>query len=235
MYRMDSDALDGTEAGAARSPEITVRKNNRSPIGLAVKRGIDILAALLFFALFGWLYLGIWIAVGLLQGYPAIYRHRRVGLNGKKFDCLKFRSMVRDSDSVLSQFLDSCPAARSEWERDFKLKNDPRVTPFGRFLRATSLDELPQFWNVLRGDMSLVGPRPIVKKELDTYYKAAAREYMQVKPGITGPWQVSGRHEMTYDERVALDCAYARGWTNLGDLKIVAKTVVVVVQGRGSY
>jgi exopolysaccharide production protein ExoY len=234
MYRMDSDALDGSEAGARRSPEV-VHKHKRSPFGPAVKRGIDILAALSFFILFGWLYVGLWIAVGIFQGHPAIYRHRRVGRNGKSFDCLKFRSMVRDSEAVLSQFLDSSPAARSEWERDFKLKDDPRVTPFGKFLRTTSLDELPQFWNVLRGDMSLVGPRPIVKKELETYYRGAAREYIRVKPGITGLWQISGRHEMTYDERVALDCAYARGWTNWGDLKIVLKTVVVVVQGRGSY
>ena len=116
----------------------------------AWKRAIDIIAALTFFMFFGWLYLGLWLAVAIFQGRPAIYRHRRVGLNGKKFDCLKFRSMVRDSDSVLAQFLDSSPAARVEWERDFKLKDDPRITPFGRFLRRTSLDELPQFWNVLR-------------------------------------------------------------------------------------
>jgi exopolysaccharide production protein ExoY len=231
MYRMDSDTLDASRARATEP----VNEQRFSASDASLKRAIDIAAALTFFIFFGWLYLGLWLAVAILQGRPAIYRHRRVGLNGKKFDCLKFRSMVRDSDSVLSEFLDSCPAARSEWERDFKLKDDPRVTPFGRFLRRTSLDELPQFWNVLRGDMSLVGPRPIVKKELDTYYRAAASEYMRVKPGITGPWQVSGRHEMSYDERVALDSAYARGWTNSGDLKIVLKTVVVVLQRRGSY
>ena len=231
MYRMDSDALDAARARV--SEPVNEQQLSASDAGL--KRAIDIIAALTFFILFGWLYLGLWLAVAILQGRPAIYRHRRVGLNGKKFDCLKFRSMVRDSDSVLTQFLDSCPAARSEWERDFKLKDDPRVTPFGRFLRRTSLDELPQFWNVLRGDMSLVGPRPIVKKELDTYYRTAATEYVRVKPGITGPWQVSGRHEMSYEERVALDSAYARGWTNSGDLKIVLKTVVVVLQRRGSY
>ena len=231
MYRMDSDALDAARARV--SEPVNEQQLSASDAGL--KRAIDIIAALTFFILFGWLYLGLWLAVAILQGRPAIYRHRRVGLNGKKFDCLKFRSMVRDSDSVLTQFLDSCPAARSEWERDFKLKDDPRVTPFGRFLRRTSLDELPQFWNVVRGDMSLVGPRPIVKKELDTYYRTAATEYVRVKPGITGPWQVSGRHEMSYEERVALDSAYARGWTNFGDLKIVLKTVVVVLQRRGSY
>jgi exopolysaccharide production protein ExoY len=236
MYLRDSEFFSA--AAATSNPQVAdqpwqPRKFDR--LALVLKRATDIAGSLTFFLLMGWLVVCLWLIVAIKQGRPAIYRHRRIGRNGKEFDCLKFRSMVRNSDQVLSEFLDSSPAARTEWQRDFKLRNDPRVTPFGHFLRRTCLDETPQFWNVLRGDMSLVGPRPIVRKELERYYRGSAAHYVRVRPGITGPWQISGRHELRYEERVALDCAYAGGWTNAGDLKILLKTVSVVIRRKGSY
>jgi exopolysaccharide production protein ExoY len=236
MFLKDSEFFPPSAASSPPAPppeQLQLREANRN--ALVCKRAIDIAGALSFFIVMGWLFLGLWLTVAIKQGRPAIYRHRRIGRNGKEFECLKFRSMILNSDQVLSEFLDSSPAARAEWHRDFKLKNDPRVTPFGRFLRRTSLDELPQFWNVLRGDMSLVGPRPIVRKELEKYYRSSASQFLQVKPGITGLWQINGRHEMQYDARVALDCSYARHWSNAGDLKIMLKTFGVVIRRKGSY
>jgi undecaprenyl-phosphate galactose phosphotransferase len=143
--------------------------------------------------------------------------------------------MVRDSERVLSEFLDSSPDAKREWESSYKLRNDPRITRFGRFLRRTSLDELPQFWNVLRGEMSLVGPRPVVREEIDRYYGGAAKHYCSVRPGVTGPWQVGGRSDLSYDQRVQLDVVYAQSWTIRGDLLILLRTLKVVFRGNGSY
>lgn len=138
---------------------------------------------------------------------PVIFKHMRVGKNGKSFPCYKFRSMCVDAKQMLEKYLRENPEARMEWERDFKLKNDPRVTPIGEFLRRTSLDELPQIFNVLKGEMSLVGPRPIVQEEVPRYGKHI-KKYYSVKPGITGLWQVSGRSDISYPERVALDVEY---------------------------
>lgn len=143
--------------------------------------------------------------------------------------------MVVNSAEILQEHLNSNPEAKAEWEKDFKLRNDPRITKFGKFIRKSSLDELPQFWNVLRGDMSLVGPRPVVAKELERYYGAEASYYTSVKPGITGPWQIGGRNDLDYDERIKLDVAYARTWSILGDVMILFKTVIVVLARRGSY
>lgn len=200
------------------------------------KRVIDIVGALVFFAMFGGIFLAVWLGVLLTTGRPAIYRHQRIGYRGKPFHCLKFRSMTPDSDAVLEQFLADNEAAREEWRLTFKLRNDPRVTRFGCLLRRTSLDELPQFWNVLRGDMSLVGPRPVVRKELDCFYGAdAAKMYESVKPGLTGPWQVGGRSDTTYKERVAFDCDYVRNCSTWGDIKLIARTASSVLTGRGSY
>jgi exopolysaccharide production protein ExoY len=223
-YRADR-ILRARKVGASRRP----RK-----LSMAVKRSVDISSSLLFFAVFAWFFLVLWLCVRVTQGGPAIYRHKRVGLNGEEFECLKFRSMIKNSDEVLSHFLDTCPEAKIEWDRDFKLKNDPRITPFGRFLRKTSLDELPQFWNVLKGDMSLVGPRPVTRKELDKYYGEGAREYGRVRPGLTGPWQVSGRHAHGYSQRVAIDLHYVQSWTVVGDIKIVGQTISVVLLQDGS-
>ena len=171
------------------------------------------------------------------DGGPALFSHQRVGRGGRPFGCLKFRSMRLDADRQLAALLASNPTARLEWQATRKLRRDPRVTTIGRVLRATSLDELPQLVNVLRGDMSLVGPRPVVQEELEQHYApaAAVADYLSVRPGVTGPWQVSGRSEMGYQERVALDTDYARNPSLRKDLALLARTVVVVLRRRGAY
>ena len=166
---------------------------------------------------------------------PVFFVHTRIGKDGKPFPCYKFRSMVVNSQEMLQKYLVKNPAAREEWERDFKLKDDPRVTPIGKFLRSTSLDELPQIFNVLRGEMSLVGPRPVIQEELDKYYGETAKLYCTVKPGITGLWQVSGRSDIGYDERVALDATYIKYRSMWGDIVILWKTIGVVLMKKGAY
>ena len=166
---------------------------------------------------------------------PVFFAHTRIGKDGNPFPCYKFRSMVVNSQEMLQKYLAENPAAREEWERDFKLKDDPRVTPIGKFLRSTSLDELPQIFNVLRGEMSLVGPRPVIQEELDKYYGETAKLYCTVKPGITGLWQVSGRSDIGYDERVALDATYIKYRSMWGDIVILWKTIGVVLMKKGAY
>ena len=168
------------------------------------------------------------------DGGPAFYGHTRVGQNGRPFKCWKFRSMRVDAEQVLAEILEKDSEARAEWERDFKLKNDPRITKIGDFIRKTSLDEFPQFYNVLRGDMSLVGPRPIVEDERK-YYGDKFDYYLSVKPGITGLWQVSGRNDTTYDERVSLDAEYVQNWSLWLDIKTILKTFYVVIARKGAY
>jgi lipopolysaccharide/colanic/teichoic acid biosynthesis glycosyltransferase len=173
-------------------------------------------------------------AVFAQDGGPVLFAHRRIGRGGRHFHCLKFRSMAVDAEARLQQLLAADPAARAEWAKDHKLREDPRVTRLGAFLRKTSLDELPQLINVLRGEMSLVGPRPIVDGEVAKYGRRF-REYCAVKPGITGLWQVSGRNDTSYRTRVAMDCVYARR-RNVGlDAYIIAATVPAVLARRGSY
>lgn len=167
------------------------------------------------------------------DGAPIFFAHYRVGRDGMLFRCLKFRTMLRDSDAVLQELLRTDPAAREEWARDQKLVNDPRITPVGRFLRNSSLDELPQLLNVLRGDMNLVGPRPITVGELRRYGHVRW-EYLSVRPGITGLWQVSGRNLTTYEERVELDERYVRQRSFMLDMKILFRTVWVVVTKHGA-
>lgn len=174
------------------------------------------------------------IAIRAHDGGPVLFRHRRVGLNGKQFYCLKFRTMSVDAETKLKELLAADPAARAEWERDFKLRNDPRVTPIGHFLRRSSLDELPQIFNLMRGEMNLVGPRPIVEAEVPRYgwrYK----HYCAVKPGITGLWQVSGRNDVSYRSRVAMDSLYARRRTLMLDIRLLAATLPAVLSKRGCY
>jgi Undecaprenyl-phosphate galactose phosphotransferase WbaP len=167
------------------------------------------------------------------DGAPVLFAHYRVGRNGKLFRCMKFRSMLRNSEQVLADLLRNDEQARAEWARDQKLTNDPRITPIGHFLRRSSLDELPQLLNVLRGEMSLVGPRPITVAEL-TRYGSVRWHYLSVRPGITGLWQVSGRNNTSYEERVALDRRYVEQRSVLGDVAILFKTVRVVVLREGA-
>lgn len=170
------------------------------------------------------------------DGGPIFYRQRRITVTGRDFFCLKFRTMYVDADKKLKEILDNDPKARKEWEQTFKLKNDPRITRVGRFLRKASLDELPQFINVLRGEMSVVGARPIVHRELHDYYKENAGIYCSIKPGITGPWQVGKRSDTAdYQERVELDNWYVLNNNFWLDIKIIFKTVWCVIKGKGAY
>lgn len=204
--------------------------------GYRLKRVFDVVFSLGVIVLGAPVYAILALAIRLTSPGPVLYRQERIGRNGERFDCLKFRTMVQDAEARLEELLASCPNSREEFERCFKLKDDPRITRTGRFLRRTSLDELPQFWNVIRGEMSVVGPRPVVDDELDRY-GGHAEDYLSVRPGITGIWQVSGRNHTTYRERVAMDTAYARDHRFLEDVATILRTVVVMVQRHraGAY
>jgi exopolysaccharide production protein ExoY len=200
----------------------------------ALIRFLDILisaTALIFF-------MPVLLAVGLLvplqDGGPIFFGQKRIGLNGKEFRCFKFRSMLVDADKRLQEYLAQNAQARAEWAKDHKLKNDPRITRFGRFIRKTSLDEFPQLWNVLRGEMSLVGPRPIVRDEV-IKYGVSFPKYVSVKPGITGLWQVAGRNDVTYTRRVAMDRFFSSHVTIALYIYILVMTVPAVLRQRGSY
>jgi lipopolysaccharide/colanic/teichoic acid biosynthesis glycosyltransferase len=215
-------------AGALRKPR-TGRGNAN-----AGKRAFDLTAALML-CLMLLPVLAMLFVVVRLSGPSVLYSHRRIGRGGKAFGCLKFRTMRTDGDEVLAKLLESDPAAREEWLATRKLRRDPRVTRVGRFLRTTSLDELPQIFNVLRGEMSLVGPRPVVAAELAQYYGAeGAAAYEAVRPGITGLWQVSGRSDTGYAERVALDMEYVRERSLALDVRILWRTVGAVLARDGA-
>jgi exopolysaccharide production protein ExoY len=199
----------------------------------APKRIVDILGALLIALVFSPLIVTA-CTVLWIQGGKVIYRHRRFGRGGRTFECLKFRTMRPDADQILRQLLETSPELKREWVQDHKLRDDPRVTSIGRFLRRTSMDELPQLWNVLRGEMSLVGPRPIVREELLRYGRQV-REYLAIKPGVTGLWQVMGRNDTDYRRRVAIDTYYVRNQNLVLDLYILCKTTGVVLGGNGAY
>jgi exopolysaccharide production protein ExoY len=201
-----------------------------------VKRLFDLASVVVILVLFWWAIIAVAIAVRLTTGSPIIFGHKRIGRDGREFKCYKFRSMVPDADEVLAHLLATDAAAREEWARDFKLKDDPRITRVGRFIRKTSLDEFPQLWNVVVNDMSIVGPRPVVRKELDQYYTGAFKtHYFSVKPGLTGLWQVSGRSDMEYCERVELDRRYVVRWGLWSDFMIVMRTVGVIFRRKGAY
>jgi Undecaprenyl-phosphate galactose phosphotransferase WbaP len=168
------------------------------------------------------------------DGGPAFYGQKRVGQDGREFKCWKFRSMIPNADIALKEHLEKFPEAREEYARDFKLKDDPRITRIGNVLRRSSIDELPQLYNVLKGEMSLVGPRPIVLAETE-FYKDKLKYYLAVKPGITGLWQVSGRNDISYAQRIALDAWYVENWSVWNDLVIIMKTIYVVLVRKGAY
>ena len=173
------------------------------------------------------------LVIRLSDGGPALFRQKRIGRDGKEFYCYKFRSMVVDADVRLRQLLETDPAARREWQATQKLENDPRITALGHFLRKSSLDELPQLINILKGEMSIVGPRPIVKNEIEKYGDYFGH-YCQVRPGLTGLWQVSGRSDTSYGERVALDVKYVSDWSYVSDIKIIAMTIPAVLLSDGA-
>lgn len=179
------------------------------------------------------LLLVVGILIRLQDGGRAVYAQKRYGRNGRTFMCFKLRSMVANADERLQEILATDPAARAEWEQTQKFVNDPRITPLGHFIRKTSIDELPQLLNILRGEMSLVGPRPIVENEIAKYGESY-RDYCAVRPGLTGLWQVEGRSNTSYEERVQLDVKYTRTRTFIGDIMIMLRTVPAVLMSRGA-
>lgn len=219
---MNSDALDFAD----------VRSVDCRPYWM-VKRGCDICLAGLAMLVLLPLFVLIWIAVRL-DGGKAFFGHKRIGHQGRPFYCLKFRSMAPDADVALARLLAEDAEAAWQWEQTRKLARDPRVTPLGRILRATSLDEIPQLINVLRGEMSLVGPRPVVQDELDRHYGQHSEAYLSVRPGITGLWQTSGRSSTSYATRVELDCRYVAEFSFGSDLRILLRTVPAVVKRTGA-
>jgi Undecaprenyl-phosphate galactose phosphotransferase WbaP len=199
-----------------------------------VKRIVDITLAAIALAIFSPLFLTLWICVKLTSPGPAFYSQRRIGKKGTNFSAWKFRSMVMNADQVLNKYLDCDEQLRAEWHADHKLKQDPRVTRIGKLIRKTSLDELPQLWNVLVGEMSFVGPRPIVSAEIAKYGERYEM-YQKVRPGITGLWQISGRNNTSYDSRILFDDYYVRNWSLSLDLYILTRTIKTVLFAEGAY
>lgn len=213
---------------------LRLKNNLARPLNRYLKAALDYLLTIVGTILILPLLLFIAVWIYLDSPGPVIFRHMRVGKDGKLFPCYKFRSMYINSQEKLNEILAENSAMRQEWERDFKLKNDPRITKSGAFLRKTSLDELPQIFNVLRGDMSLVGPRPVVQEELARYGEFV-QDYLMVKPGITGMWQVNGRSDTTYDERVQMDVWYVRNWSVWLDVMLLWRTIKAVFKCEGAY
>ncbi|MGB3899405.1 MAG: sugar transferase [Mesorhizobium sp.] len=219
---------------AERLPQAYPEEDESPPIGGTFKRFFDITAALAGLTLISPLFLLLMLLVKFSDGGKVFYGHLRIGRSGKVFHCLKFRTMVEDGDAVLAAYLARNPQEREEWLATRKLQNDPRVTRVGAVLRKLSLDELPQIFNILRGEMSFVGPRPVVRDELKMYGTSASF-YLKSRPGLTGLWQVSGRNDVSYQARVAFDRHYVENWSFVFDLKILIWTVPAVFTSRGSY
>ncbi|WP_340318248.1 sugar transferase [Rhizorhabdus argentea] len=237
LAELDADAVERTGFLAGDGSSLIGDRSRAQPTArfdAIMIRLLDIVVSLGLLIFLAPLMLIVASMVYLTNPGPIFFAHRRLGLNGGTFPCFKFRSMVVDAEQRLAHLLATDAAAREEWDRDFKLRCDPRITSIGNFLRKTSLDELPQFVNVLRGEMSLVGPRPIVQGEVERYGRYFS-EYSRVKPGITGLWQVSGRNNVHYRRRVALDVSYARNKSLGLDLRILVMTVPAVVLAKGSF
>ncbi len=213
---------------------LRLKNNLASPLNRWIKYSFDFICTLIGTVIISPLLLLIAAGIYFDSPGPVIFKHVRIGKNGREFGCYKFRTMCMDADKKLAELLANDAAARAEWERDFKLKNDPRVTKVGKFLRKTSLDELPQIFNVLKGEMSLVGPRPVVDKELEKYGEYLD-DYLMVRPGITGMWQVNGRSDTTYEERVHMDSWYVRNWSIWIDIMLLWRTVKSVIKCEGAY
>ncbi|TYG33819.1 undecaprenyl-phosphate galactose phosphotransferase WbaP [Lonepinella koalarum] len=228
LYSTDMSFLFSHDVMLLRINNNLAKRSSR-----CLKRTMDILFSILIIIGLSPLLLTLYFLIKK-DGGNAIYGHERIGRNGKPFKCLKFRSMVTNSKEILENLLENDPEARAEWEKDFKLKNDPRITKVGKFIRKTSLDELPQLFNVLKGEMSLVGPRPVIQEELERY-NADVNYYLMAKPGMTGLWQVSGRNDVDYDTRVYFDSWYVKNWSLWNDIAILFKTVNVVLKRDGAY
>jgi lipopolysaccharide/colanic/teichoic acid biosynthesis glycosyltransferase len=223
-------AQAGTTSSRALAPVVQpVAPPAEQPLGGVAKRAIDVAFASLLLLLSAPMLLLVAAAVWVSMGGPVVFGHKRVGYRGRQFVCYKFRSMASNAQELLEKHLAACPEAAREWQATRKLTNDPRVTPLGRVLRKTSLDELPQLFNVLTGDMSLIGPRPIVPDEVARYGRHA-RIYFAARPGITGVWQTNGRSSVSYRTRIACDRYYARHWSLGLDMKLLVRTVPAVLK-----
>lgn len=216
-------------AGVEAAPAGAQDNLSRSRYGESGKRAFDLLVVIAILPILLPMLLVLYVVVFFTSGSP-VYRQRRVGRDGREFTMLKFRTMVQDAEAKLASHLKTSPEAREEWNRDQKLRRDPRITRIGRILRKTSLDELPQFLNVLVGDMSLVGPRPMMVDQRGLY---PGSEYYLMRPGITGFWQISDRNHCSFSQRASHDAAYFRVMSLRTDLTVLAKTVVVVLRGTG--
>jgi Undecaprenyl-phosphate galactose phosphotransferase WbaP len=201
---------------------------------LGIKRFMDLAIVIIGGVILFPLFLLIALLIKLSSPGPALYGHTRRGMNGKPFTAYKFRSMVSNSGEILQKLLDSDPEIKKEWEASHKLKDDPRITGIGKILRRTSFDEFPQLINILKGEMSLIGPRPIVDEEVEKYGEDYNRIF-SVKPGLTGLWQVSGRSDTDYAERVSFDTYYLQSWSVWLDVWVLFKTFGVVIRGKGAY
>jgi len=201
---------------------------------IAIKRFIDILFVLVGGIIILPFLLIIALIIKITSSGPVLYKHERLGKNGKPFNTYKFRTMKKDAEEQLKKILESDSAIREEWEKNHKLKNDPRITAAGKILRRTSLDEFPQLINILKGEMSLVGPRPIVYDEIEKYGDDFDRIF-SIKPGLTGLWQVSGRSDTNYQERISYDTYYLQSWSAWLDFWIILKTFGSIIMGKGAY
>ncbi len=202
---------------------------------IPIKRAFDIVFSLAILILCLPLFLLIALLIRCSSKGKVIYCQKRIGRGGTPFYCFKFRTMFPDAEARLKDILSHDDAKRQEWELNFKLKDDPRIVPLGNFLRRTSLDELPQFWNVLKGDLSVVGPRPVVQEEIARHFGGKAEKILSVRPGITGLWQVSGRSDTNYATRIGLDEQYVDNRSFLLDLKIIALTIPSMIAPKGAY
>jgi Undecaprenyl-phosphate galactose phosphotransferase WbaP len=232
LERFPSLWLEACEA--ARRPALAITNRLRSGWSLPLKRTLDLTVALTLGIVVLPLVALIVALIRVSSPGPIFYGQERIGRLGRRFKAWKFRTMLPDADAVLARYLEEHPELAAEWKANHKLRSDPRITWIGRWLRSTSLDELPQVWNVIVGEMSLVGPRPIVTAEIDKYAEHY-EQYVQVLPGITGLWQVSGRNNTTYEERVALDVYYVQNWSLWLDIYILACTAKVVLLCEGAY
>ncbi|HEY9782516.1 MAG TPA: sugar transferase [Leptolyngbyaceae cyanobacterium] len=244
MMTAQSSLLSGKRSLAFFKRDRDPFKPRRRPKGLSLahldrefaKRLFDIGFSLLVLILFSPIYLLLGFLIALSSPGPIFYIQKRIGKNYKPFNCIKFRTMVVNADEILLELMAKSPGLRQEFEDNFKLKKDPRITKIGYFLRLTSLDEFPQFWNVLKGDMSVVGPRPLVAEELPRYGRHMEK-ILTIKPGITGLWQVSGRNDIPYSRRVQIDLYYANSHNIRLDFWVILKTIFVVIipKNNGAY
>jgi undecaprenyl-phosphate galactose phosphotransferase len=200
-----------------------------------IKRFFDLVFSCLVLILGSPIFLIISLLIFISSPGPIFYGHKRVGRGGKIIKCWKFRTMKIGADKLLKQLLKKNPVLMKEWRLYYKLKNDPRITNLGNFLRKTSLDELPQFWNVLKGELSVVGPRPCVEEEVKEHYNEKAKKILSIRPGITGIWQTSGRNNISWDYRLKLDEEYVEKQNFFKDLKLIIKTVLIIFSSKGAF